>query len=207
MKQDDKEACLRRYNRRLTEYGYDSKTLGWSGGKKRQNIRFQALMDIDFFLHEKISSVLDVGCGFGDMGAYLKYNYPEINYCGIDINENLIKVGREKFGFLDLRVLDILSDDIETFDIVVESGIFNYKPSHGWSSQLNYIKSMLEKFNDLSVCGFSADFMSTYVDYQAINNFHMFPDVALSITKKICGNAVLRHDYLDYEFSVYGIKK
>ena len=206
MNEIDKKECIQRYNNRLKRFGYKPETLGWAGGKERQYLRFKALMDIQKFLPYKIKSVLDVGCGFGDMGEFLRNNYSDIKYCGIDINEELIKVGKNKFKKLDLRVGDILEDEIEQFDLVVESGIFNYQMKGGYKKQLSYIKKMLDRFYELSNYGFSADFMSSYVDFQSLYNFHLLPEDALNITKSITDKVILRYDYLKYEFCIYGIK-
>ena len=206
MRSDDKKKCIDRYNKRLKKFGRDSRTLGWSGGGARQHIRFKALMEIQFFLKNDIKSVLDVGCGFGDMGVYINDNHPQIKYCGIDINSSLIEMGKQNASYLDLRELDVLDADVGKVDIVVESGIFNYKYTSKRDDQLNYISKMLSRFQEISNFGFSADFMSTYVDYQATDNFHLFPNEGVDMLKKICNNVVLRHDYLRYEFCLYGIK-
>ena len=61
----DRESYLKRYDQRLEIYGYDPRALGWGGGKERQRLRFRKLFEISRFIDKKITSVLDVGCGFG----------------------------------------------------------------------------------------------------------------------------------------------
>lgn len=63
----DREGYRCRYAKRLTEFGYDPKTLGWNSGKQQE--RFQVLTS--FVPPEACGSVLDVGCGFGDLYGFL----------------------------------------------------------------------------------------------------------------------------------------
>ena len=105
----DKDMYIQRYNNRLKEHGHDIKTLGWGGDKKRQFLRFKIAME----LPDSIKSVLDIGCGFGDMGGeFLKKYYPNVKYTGIDINQSLIDEGKNKYPDLNLNCLDILNEDI-----------------------------------------------------------------------------------------------
>lgn len=205
MNRTDRAEYIKRYNRLLDEYGYDIKALGWGGDKERQLLRFRTAMELSFFTHKPVKSVLDIGCGFGDMGIFIKCNFPEVEYAGIDINPELIDKGLKMFPDLDLRVCDILeTDNINKADLVCESGIFNYKLEN--ENQINYIESMACRLYSLCNVGVSMDFMSTYVDYKHDNAFHMPEETIMNISKKLSKRIVLRNDYLDYEYCVYILK-
>ena len=95
MNNSDKQIYIKRYNKRLTEFGYDTKVVvGWRAGTPI--LAFPKAIDFINFSEHKISSVLDVGCGFGDLGNWLS-DYPSIEYTGIDINTKLIDIGVQKF--------------------------------------------------------------------------------------------------------------
>ena len=47
--------------------------------------------------------VLDVGCGFGLFGCYFSALYPEITYCGIDINPKRIALANQAAARLGLK--------------------------------------------------------------------------------------------------------
>lgn len=198
----DKEMYIQRYNDRLKEYGHDIKTLGWGGDKERQFLRFQIAME----LSSSIKSVLDVGCGFGDMGGdFLKNHYPHVKYTGIDINSSLIEEGKKKYPDLDIKCLDLLQDNItEKYDLVCESGIFNFKLTK--EDQLAYIEKMLTKMFEISNYGISADFMSTFVDYEHDGAFHMNEYEIIKMAKKLSKRFIIRNDYLDYEYDIYILK-
>lgn len=206
MNPEDRTKYIARYNERLKTYGYHLKTLGWGGDRGRQERRFQVLMELQYFVPRGIGSVLDVGCGFGDMGNYLKMHYPHVKYTGIDINPSLIEEGKKRFAGLDLRVGEAAAPDIGSrpYDLVCASGLFNYKLEH--QDQLLYIKKTVEQFYALCNIGVSSDFMSTFVDYQQEITYHLNEFEALKIAKGLSHRVVLRNDYLDYEYCLYILK-
>lgn len=195
----DKTACIERYRSRLHSFADSPETLGWGGGRERQEARFETHCQIEEFAGKPILSVLDVGCGFGDMGAYLARTRPQVRYVGVDVNPDLLAVGREKYPELDLRVHDVLEADLaERFDLVCESGIFNYQLRH--EGQHEYIRKMLGRFFGLCTVGVSADFMSAYVDFKHENAFHFPEAAAVAVGRELSKRFVLRGDYLDYEY-------
>ena len=202
----DRAKYIARYNERLKTYGYHLKTLGWGGDRERQEKRFQVLMELQHFVSREIKSVLDVGCGFGDMGNYLATRYPHVQYTGIDINPLLIDEGKKRFPALDLRVGEVTGPVVGNipYDLVCASGLFNYKLEH--QDQLQYIKETLERFFALCNIGVSSDFMSTFVDYQQEITYHLNEFEALKIAKGLSRRVVLRNDYLDYEYCLYILK-
>lgn len=55
-------------------------------------------------------SVLDIGCGRGDLFAYIKEQYEDVfldsNYYGIDNNEIILNVGKEKYNISNIHLQD-----------------------------------------------------------------------------------------------------
>ncbi len=215
MNQLDKEKYIARYSDRLATYGYDPKTLGWGGGEVRQEIRYKNLLDIASFTARQPHSLMDVGCGFADLLSYLEKtkSLMKSNYFGVDINEKLLMEAQfQHNGEVKTKCYDILSDALDTcienisgpYDLVVESGIFNFKLER--EDQEQYISSMLKRMFDLSRLGVAADFMTTYVDWESEGAFHMEPSLLFDIAYKITRKIIVRHDYLPYEFCVYLIR-
>jgi 2-polyprenyl-3-methyl-5-hydroxy-6-metoxy-1,4-benzoquinol methylase len=69
MKPGEKEMIIARYNERFKKYGYAPETLGWD--KHRHNLRHHILRSL-WDVSNK--SVLDFGCGFGDLYQYILKN-------------------------------------------------------------------------------------------------------------------------------------
>ena len=201
----DKEMTISRYAKRFEKFGHDVRTLGWGGGIERQQLRFDIIMESQNFISTPIKTVLDVGCGFGDMGAYLNKTHPNINYTGIDINPLLIQEGLTRFPGVNLICADVNALALEKFDLVCACGIFNFELQN--CDHLNYIYEMLDKFNKLSTKVVVVDFMSTYVDFTAPGGFHMPEEKAIEFSKKISRRFVLRNDYTDFEYAIYILKQ
>ena len=70
--------------------------------------------------------ILDVGCGPGYMLEFL----PELNYTGIDIDNDYIKKAQSLYGekakFICAAVEDVELDDPGTYDIVTAAGILHH---------------------------------------------------------------------------------
>ena len=161
MKKEDKQKIIESYNESLEKYGYDPRSLQWFKG--RQNIRFRVLSEIGELNN---CSVLDVGCGFGDLYGFLIKKGLNIKYTGYDINPNLIKVARKIYPNVHFEVKDIEEENPnEKFDWVFSSGIFNIRLSNSKS----WVQNMLRKMFELSNKRVAADFMSTYVDFRNEN--------------------------------------
>ena len=80
------------YKSLYNQYGYSPDALGWHKGN--QFLRFYQLTN-QWNLNN--SSILDIGCGFGDFNKYLHANsILEYNYLGIDILEEFILEARKQ---------------------------------------------------------------------------------------------------------------
>ena len=96
--------------------------LGWST-KESQQIRFAALCgvaDLDG------RSVLDVGCGRGDLFGYLRDAGLRVDCRGVDIHEGLLDLARKTWPDGRFESRDILEGDAgKEADYVLCSGLFN----------------------------------------------------------------------------------
>lgn len=198
MRENDIESVRERYANRYHEYGYSPKALGW-GNNGRQEIRFRHLLEIGYKYDH---SILDVGCGFGDLFAYLKSRGWKGEYLGVDLVPELIDEATRQHPDAAFTVCDFEQHDLERhFDLVIASGIFNFK----LQSDDNYwhIERMLSKMYALASVGVAVDFMNTWVDFQHPLAFHTDPAVLIGIIRKITRRYVIRQDYMPYEFALY----
>lgn len=198
-KKERKEYIIRRYNERLKVYGHDPRALGWF--KNRQKIRFKVLSEIG---NLNRSSILDVGCGFGDLYGFLNERNLDIDYLGIDINPNLIQIASKVYPDAKFQVEDVLDmKGSDKFDYVFASGIFEFK----LQNQEAFVQNMLKNMFNLSKKGVAADFLSSHVDYKNKDAFYAEPEKIFSFLKILSKRVTLRHDYMPFEFCVYIYKK
>lgn len=183
-----------RYNQRLDQYGYSPKTLGWD--KNRHWLRYDILLS-KWNLAD--SSVLDFGCGFGDMFAYMKEKGINAKYTGIDINERLIEKGREIYPNADLRAADIFRTTPEAHDYVFSSGVHNLKVKDNKA----FIEDTFEAFNRIAKRGFALNFLSNKVQYELEHIYHVDPAYILNLAYRYSNRVSLRNDYMPFEFSIF----
>jgi len=200
VKLEDRLDYIERYEKRLQEFGYSPETLGW-GAQGRQEVRFSVLAEPALRMPD--SSVLDVGCGFGDLYDFLVQRGWRGRYTGIDIVPGLLEVARRRHASLDVRELDITDDaaSLDEHDFVISSGVFNAALPSG--SNQDHIEAALGNMHRRARFATCVDFLSTYVDFQKPGAHHTDPGWALTVAKRLTRRVLLRHDYMPYEFSIF----
>ena len=195
MDPDEKEANRRRYEARHAEFGYDERTLGWTKG--RHKLRYEVLLAS---WPAETRSVLDVGCGFGDMAAYCwESGRGDWRYTGIDIVPALITEGQKRHPGADLRLHDMDTQGLpEGHDVVVASGVF----SHRLKDSMSFVERAFEKFAAAAKVGFAANFMSPVADVRYENLFYPDPGAIFEIARRHSRRICLRHDYMPFEYTV-----
>lgn len=189
------------YNKRFEQHGRDIKTVGW-GSEQSQRLRFEVLFR---GLNPKGKTILDVGCGLGDLIPFLESQTDgDFNYIGIDIAEKLVDDARLIYGQAG-RVFhagDIFSITIPPIDIAVLSGALSFKlPSIN-----EYAFATMKRMFELSREAACLNFLTKYVDFELEKNQHYQPESIFSNAKKISKQVNLLHDYPLYEFTVQLIK-
>ncbi|WP_027628585.1 class I SAM-dependent methyltransferase [Ruminiclostridium cellobioparum] len=116
---------IKKYYEENNIEGYpDYYILGWES-EAAQELRFKQLVgNID--LNGK--TILDVGCGTGNLLEYISRQFKDFNYTGIDVLPHMIQRAGEKklngrFVCMDLFKSNPYGN--KTFDVIFSSGIFN----------------------------------------------------------------------------------
>lgn len=119
-----KKEIGRHYEPRLTSLTENYEILDWASAAS-QEARFAVLAD-----HVDLTgkSLLDVGCGLGDLWAYLRRRRIDVDYFGIDILDKMVLAARKRhpearFEQADIFAYGSLPDD--GYDVVFCSGAFN----------------------------------------------------------------------------------
>lgn len=199
---NDLEQTRKRYGARFKKFGYSPKTLGWLKGK--QDTRFEVLTSQYNFSNK---SVLDIGCGFGDLNKTLAELCTEYSYFGIDICDELIFKGKELFSAPHTTMVcaDFLSYNFESsFHWAIASGIFNHILAKG--DNYKFIYSVMEKCYNVVTDGFSFDFIGDRVDYRDEHIFYASPEKILEFAYSFSRRVILRSDYMPFEFSIFVFK-
>ncbi len=197
MRNFDLKKIKKFYNNKFELHGSSLKSIGWSN-KKDQYIRFEKLIS-NYNLKNK--TILDVGCGFGDLYVFLnlKKNY-NVKYIGIDISDKILNVAKNKISkkntsFFNCDLFNFKSNKI---DFAVASGAFTYNIRNSE----NYMRGILNKMYEISNISCSINFMSSYCDYKLNKNKHYNPEKIFKYAKSISKKVNLIHDYDLYEFTI-----
>lgn len=199
MKKEDFEEIRIRYEKMLEEFGPNHKALGWNNIES-QKLRFKVLSEIDNLNN---STLIDIGCGFGDLYYYLYKSGIKIEYTGVEISPRLIEIAKEKYPGVNFMIKNIIFENIRRqYDYVFLSGVLNTKVSDNYS----FAKKMLRKMYEICKKGMSVNMLTNYVDYKKEDIFYYSPEKIFSFCKEISRYVVLRHDYHLYEFTIYVYK-
>jgi 2-polyprenyl-3-methyl-5-hydroxy-6-metoxy-1,4-benzoquinol methylase len=82
-------------------------------------------------------SVLDFGCGVGDLVPFLEREVGEFKYTGVDINPKFIEDARTTYPGYRFRTIDTASQVRGRYDVVVALGVFTwYITEHDFRSTI-----------------------------------------------------------------------
>lgn len=129
------------YQKKFKKFGVNPKSLFW-GSKGAAHQRFRQMWaEIDF----NNKSVLDVGCGFGEMAKFLINRYKNVVYTGVDIVPEFITEASKLYPEQHFLELDYFSDPLgQKFDIVLASGVLNSNVEDNLEYRMKSIKTMFE---------------------------------------------------------------
>ena len=124
-----KEVLKNHYEPRLERYDENSKVLDWEN-KDAQYKRFHAMIE-NLDLSGK--SILDIGCGCGDLYGLLNERVTSVAYTGVDILEKMVERAEKCYPGAEFNCADIFDNEFcadaefgcPVFDVTFTSGIFN----------------------------------------------------------------------------------
>jgi len=197
MLEEDRAEAVERYRARYRQFGYDPRALGWNKG--RQQVRFAAVFDT---IGMAFDSVLDVGCGFGDLFGYLTERGWRGTYLGVDLCPELLDEGRKRFGPMGARFecVDLSAEPLQyTADVAVAIGVFNHRLK---GDNLEFIAQMLHAMWARSTHAIVADYLSSTANRPRPELFHANPEDVLRLAFGFSKRVRLEHSYMPFEFLV-----
>ena len=202
LNQADSSEYIDIYKRRYARFGYSPITLGWNTGK--QDIRFDLLRNGK---NLEGKSILDVGCGFGDLNRYLQLQYHSYSYMGIDLVPDLIMKAEELFPSSESYRICFLTGDFlgytfdTEFDYIFISGVFGKRLKN--DDNYEYVDAIIKKATELAHLGVGIDF-STTVGQKLRKSYGFLynPADVVQIISRYANNFTLNHAYFPTEFSV-----
>jgi SAM-dependent methyltransferase len=188
------------FEERFLKYGQDVRTF-W-GNEKAQLDRFAVLCKIG---NLEGKSILDIGCGFGDLLGYLRANrIRPSSYLGIDCVEQIISVAQTRYPdarFFSSDVSDL--PEHELFDYVFASGIF-FLSDPAW---VEYTLKTLRTMYFRARIAVAANFLSCFGGKQDAGSQYLNPGDFLSLVmNEVTPTTELRHSYRANDFTIFFYK-
>ena len=130
-----------RYLASYKKFGVSPKALRFRS-RVAQEVRFRNLVaDIDF----GGKTILDVGCGFGDIVPFISAKAKHFKYTGVDLLPEFIEVARKKYPKHEFIIRDYFGKPLqEKFDIVLTSGTLNSNVEYPMDCREKAIKIMFD---------------------------------------------------------------
>jgi SAM-dependent methyltransferase len=190
------------YRESFKEHGVTPAALGCPKG--RQNVRFDALSR---FI-KPMEQVLDFGCGFADLSAYLQERGIDVNYSGCDVMGEFLDAAikkRPSDHFFSINIGDKLQ---EKYDSIICSGVFNFKYCDDNELHEKMVFDTLEMLFGSCKRQISIDFLSPHVDYILSNSHHQNISRLIDfISGKLSRRYLIDHSYMPYEYAVHIFKE
>ncbi len=192
-----KKELLDFYNRHLKDFGDTPYALRWT--PQGQIRRYETFLRIAGEFSGK--NILDFGCGKGDFFGFLKFRGIPVNYCGIDINEELIKLAKNKYPGIDFFAMDIEETQLKReFDIIFICGVFNLRIAGIEESMKNVLKKLFKLCKE----AMHVNFLTYYVPQKDVELFYVKPEEILHFaTNELSSYVSLIHEKEDIYLSVY----
>ena len=183
------------YTQSLQRYGTRAEAVHWNS-KASQYKRFDILLSMLSDIED--SSVVDAGCGFGDLYLYLQEKgKPPRSYAGIELMEPMAEEARKRTG-CEIIVGDVLHDALMEADYYICSGAMNILTR-------DETRLFIRRCFEASRRGFIFNILKGEDESLVYNYFQ--PEAIAAIAREIGAGFQIRDDYLPRDFTVLLTKK
>lgn len=191
----DTASIFRYHKDMIVTYGNNNThALGWRNPES-QSVRFEQLIKIaDLNNH----SVLDAGCGHGDLCEYLRQVYPQSRYFGVEQIPELLDVAIKRYADWPETVFyqgDFLLSDLPVADYVIVCGSLNYR-----SSDDQFIFKAISKLFAGCRYGLGFNLLSQIAENGLLVTYNM--DEIAAYCRTLSKHVVVKNDYSDEDFTI-----
>jgi len=182
---NEQDKMIKWYNDSLDKFGPDDfRAMTWSDKEgKSARERYKKMDEIVDF---KNSTIYEVGCGWG---SFFDFGFTCKEYYGIDVNEKLLEIAKNKYPDKNFSNIPTFSGD---YDVAIASGVAGNRggPARHPSLLKSFLEHMLANAKKVVI-----NFPSTWATIRTDNIEYFSPEQTLSIALDITEKVTIIHDY------------
>lgn len=192
----NKDRIARFYETRLAGFEETFQIYDWESEEAHLK-RFSVLTEaVDL----RGKSLLDLGCGCGDLFGFLKARSIDTRYTGIDLLEKMIAKAKKTYPDGEFLTLDLFEDPLplnKQFNVVFTSGIFNLN----LGNNVDFFKKALPILKNLTKETLVFNLLDVESSDKQERYFYFDQDEVERLLRKEGWRVFFRHDYLGNDFT------
>jgi SAM-dependent methyltransferase len=195
------EKVGRYYTDRLREHGATARGVDWNS-EESQAMRFAQLAHV--LPPAERFSVVDYGCGYGALVAFLEGLGADFDFQGFDISSEMVDRARRDHGGARRR-FTTSEAELQPADFTLASGIFNVRLDTSIEDWTEYVMHTLARLDRLSTRGFAFNMLTSYSDAGRMRSDLYYGDPCRFFDhckREFSKQVALLHDYGLYEFTI-----
>jgi len=189
---------VKSYQKAFKKYNVHPKSLFWATEKAATQRYKELVTGLDF----EGKTILDVGCGFGDIIPFITKKAKNFDYTGVDIVPEFVQLAQKKYPKHRFILKDYFNHPMkEKFDIVISSGALNSNFKNPYHFRKKAIKTLFDHAREkvsFNMAGF-------YPQPKNKENYRIYYTNSLIILKyclSLSSRLVFRHHYNRKEFTI-----
>lgn len=181
-------------------YGAGPKALLW-WDYRSMAIRFRELVKE---IPVEGKTIMDAGCGLGDLLPYLYAKSVNFHYVGYDIKSEFIEVAQKHYEGHQFKVGDPMNKRLGLFDVVISSGVMNGNVKNWIKKRQKMIANLFDQTGEVLAFNMAGgvrpiphDSLIAYADANEVYEY----------CKTLTKHVKLNTSYLDKDFTITMFKK
>lgn len=176
--------------------------VGWKSREAQYN-RFRELLKVVDL--SAPFSILDYGCGDGELIKLLNSYNLNYEYFGFDSSAQML--GKAQEAYADSKNCTFTNDinKLPVVDYTIASGVFSMKFNFSNEEWKDYMLEKVNQFNSLSRKGFAFNSLTIYSDPELMRDELYYADPLFWFDyckRNISRHVSLLHDYPEYDFTI-----
>ncbi|MBF9046462.1 methyltransferase domain-containing protein [Rhodobacterales bacterium LSUCC0031] len=194
----------RHYRDTFLKHGANSRGVDWGENERNARLRQEMMLGVVRAGTES-GSILDVGCGYGDLAGVISGKKVPLMYHGMDVVGEMIEEGRRRYPDCTFTQGDVLELEVDTHDYVVCNGILTQKLNASTLEMNRYAQRLIRKMYSVCRVGVAFNMMTTHVNFQRDNLYYRNPAEMLAwCMSELTPRARIDCAYdLWYEYTIY----